>query len=40
MNTGCQVETEADKAKNSLDKVSILQSETLIISQTVPVSFN
>lgn len=34
------METEADKAKNSLDKASILQSETFIILQVVPVSFN
>lgn len=40
MNTGCQMETQADKAKNSLDKVSVLASETFIISQPVPVSFN
>jgi len=40
MNTGCQKETEAGKAKNSLDKVSRVQSETLIILQLVPVSFN
>lgn len=39
MNTGCQMETEADKAKNSLDKVSMLQSEMFIILQLVPVSF-
>lgn len=40
MNTGCQMETEADKAKNSLDKVSIWQSETFVILQLVLVSFN
>lgn len=34
------METQADKAKNSLDKVSILESETFIILQLVPVSFN
>lgn len=33
------METEADKVKNSLDKVSILRSETFIILQPVPVSF-